>query len=200
MRLLKPTPVSNYASTIGDEIVLFGTLQSQWGRVLTEISLKQDTDEQNHQNQSLKLKPRMSIARATLPEHGVHQHREKRHGTPRHQTPIPRNWGDSTLNSAPISSEPEDRRPPPWYVAFTSQFKKDLSGLDRRLMGRVLEKISEITEDPCRAIGDTIKPLGGEKKGFWRARIGDFRLVYFPDLEMGNISIHTLASRGSVYE
>ena len=201
MKLLRPTSISSYVSTIGDEIVLFGTLQYQWDRVLNEISINQNADnfEQEYQNQSTKLS-RMSAARADSPEHGVLQRREKIRRTPRHQTPILQTSVDSILSSAPVSNEPEDRRPPPWYVAFTSQFKKDLSGLDRKLMGRVLEKISEITDEPCRAAGDTIKPLGGEKKGFWRARIGDYRLVYFPDLDLGNISIHTFAPRGSVYE
>jgi mRNA-degrading endonuclease RelE of RelBE toxin-antitoxin system len=180
MILHYPDPLTVYSSVIGNEVVIFGSLNTQWSRIQSEISLGLDANniDQKFQDCSIKLEPLMSrAARRVLP------------------SPAP-----SVLSSAPIANELKDRRPPPWYVAFTSQFRKDISGLDTRLMGRVLEKISEITVEPCRAVGDTIKPLVGVKKGFWRIRIGDHRLVYFPDSKLGNISIHAFAPRGSVYE
>ena len=90
-------------------------------------------------------------------------------------------------------------RPPPWYIGFTEGFKKQLDGMDRKLLGRVFEKIAELTENPTQASGDTIKPLTGEMKGFWRIRFGDYRLIYFPDQEHGNISLYSLSPRGSAY-
>jgi mRNA-degrading endonuclease RelE of RelBE toxin-antitoxin system len=92
------------------------------------------------------------------------------------------------------------KRPPPWYVAFTDQFRTQLAGLDRKLLGRVLEKISELTINPTQILGDTIKPLDGNLKGFWRIRFGDYRMIYFPDKEHGNIAIYSLSPRGSAYD
>ena len=202
MRLTNPVSISNYTSSIGDEIVVFGILQYQWDKILTEISLEQyvATCVQYVPGITHSLLSRKSVPQATSTEHGIHQQRGKKPRSMRHQTSIPQSFEGNITSSPPVFYKQEDRRPPPWLVAFTSQFKKDISGLDRKLMGRVLEKITEITEEPCLAAGDTLKPLSGEKKGFWRARVGDYRLVYFPDLERGNISIHTLAPRGSVYE
>lgn len=94
----------------------------------------------------------------------------------------------------------QSKRPPPWYVAFTNQFRDQLAGLDRKLLGRVLEKIAELTVNPMQILGDTIKPLDGDFKGLWRIRFGDYRMIYFPDKEHGNISIYSLAPRGSAYD
>lgn len=182
MILHNPEPLSSYSSVIGNEVVIFGSLNTQWYRILSEISLNLDANNIDQKSQEPVILSEPIMSRAAR------------------RSPVPQSSGARVLSSAPVSNEPKDRRPPPWYVAFTSQFRKDISGLDTRLMGRVLEKISEITEEPCRAVGDTIKPLVGVKKGFWRIRIGDHRLVYFPDSKLGNISIHAFAPRGSVYE
>jgi mRNA interferase RelE/StbE len=100
---------------------------------------------------------------------------------------------DSTSNS-------KKKRPPPWYIGFNKEFKKQLDGLDRKLLGRTLEGIAKLTENPINPQGDTIKPLDGLMKGFWRIRIGDYRLIYYPDMEYGNISLYSLSPRGDAYD
>ena len=69
-------------------------------------------------------------------------------------------------------------QPPPWAIGFSKQFKKDTKALDRKLQGRVLEVLEELSgyEFPFHASGDTFKPLVGELAGCWRYRIGDHRL------------------------
>lgn len=92
------------------------------------------------------------------------------------------------------------KRPPPWLVAFTKTFQKSIDGLDSNLKGRILNAITKITDAPTDRVGDTVKPLTRELEGYWRYRIGDYRLLYFPDLDGGNILIEEFSARGDIYE
>ena len=86
-----------------------------------------------------------------------------------------------------------------WMVGFSKNFLKDARTIDRKLQGRILKAVFELTQDPLHAVGDTVKPLGGTLKGFWRYRIGDFRLVYRPDEESRSITVVAFAPREDVY-
>ena len=94
---------------------------------------------------------------------------------------------------------PAPKRPPPWYVGLSKSFRKDITGIDRKLQGRILEALSDIASNPTTPRGDTIKPLQTDLNGCWRYRIGDYRLVYFPDASSGDITLLTFAARGAVY-
>jgi mRNA-degrading endonuclease RelE of RelBE toxin-antitoxin system len=101
--------------------------------------------------------------------------------------------------SRPRVEEPA-KRPPPWYVGLSSNFKKDIDKIDMKIRGRILEAISNITEDPVRLHGDTVKPLSGELEGCWRYRVGDYRLIYSPNRATGDITLLAFAARGSAYD
>jgi mRNA interferase RelE/StbE len=94
---------------------------------------------------------------------------------------------------------PRTKRPPPWYMGMSSSFSKDIRKIDRKLQGRILEALNEITQNPVSVRGDTIKPLLGELEGCWRYRIGDYRLIYSPDRSTGDITLLAFESRGSAY-
>ena len=89
---------------------------------------------------------------------------------------------------------------PGWVISFTPKFQKSVLGIDRKLQGRVLLAISEISEDPLTPHGDTLKPMTGDLKGLWRYRLGDFRLVYQPKESSQTVVLLAFASRGDVYE
>lgn len=80
--------------------------------------------------------------------------------------------------------------PPPWLIGFPRQFKKDTRALDRKLMGRILEVLEELSDYdvPFHAQGDTFKPLKGDLEGCWRYRIGDGRLVIQPEQERAQLN------------
>lgn len=110
-----------------------------------------------------------------------------------------------------VSPEPEEERerarfsralpePTPWAVAFTPTFKKSIATVDKKLQGRVLAALSSLSESPVVAIGDTVKPLVGELKGLWRYRVGDYRLIYEPDLQRRLVVLLDFAARGGAYE
>lgn len=92
--------------------------------------------------------------------------------------------------------------PPPWFVGFSRKFKKDTHAIDRKLMGRILEVLEEVSEykPPFQARGDTFKPLKGELVGCWRYRIGDNRLVLQPKVEQAQINAIAFGARGSIYD
>lgn len=93
-------------------------------------------------------------------------------------------------------------RPPPWSIGFSRQFQKDTSNLDRKLLGRVLIALEDVSTYPVplRPHGDTFKPLSGEMSGHWRYRIGDHRLILQPDVTLAQINVLQLEARGSVYD
>lgn len=87
-----------------------------------------------------------------------------------------------------------------WLVGFSKQFIDDITGMDRKRMGRLLEAISELTEDPMKPHGDTVKALTGDLKGWWRYRLADYRLVYFPDPISKQITLNKFTPRGDTYD
>ena len=63
-----------------------------------------------------------------------------------------------------------------WTVEWDNRARKELRSLDPPIQKRILEftgKRLATSEDP-RQFG---KPLGGSLAGFWRYRVGDYRLI-----------------------
>ena len=83
---------------------------------------------------------------------------------------------------------------------MSSGFMKDITHIDRKLQGRILEALADIAADPLTVRGDTVKPLSRELAGNWRYRIGDHRVIYLPDKLSGDITLLAFAARGSIYE
>lgn len=88
----------------------------------------------------------------------------------------------------------------PWRFGFAKAFRKSVDSIDRNLQGRILQAITELANSQTTNRGDTIKPLSGELRGFWRYRIGDYRLVFCLDENTRTITLHDFASRGSIYD
>jgi mRNA interferase RelE/StbE len=87
-----------------------------------------------------------------------------------------------------------------WSIAFTPNFRKAVEDMDKKMQGRILAAISELSETPNAARGDTVKPLVGERKGLWRYRLGDFRLVYEPREDSHLVVLLDFGARGGIYE
>jgi addiction module RelE/StbE family toxin len=88
----------------------------------------------------------------------------------------------------------------PWSIAFTPTFKKAIATADKKVQGRVLSALSELSETPTVLRGDTRKPLSGEFKGLWRYRFGDYRLVYEPRETARVVVLLDFGARGGIYE
>ena len=85
-----------------------------------------------------------------------------------------------------------------WRFAALGSFRKDV-WRQTKLFERVANAIVEICKDPVTPRGNTIKRLTGEMSGYWRYRLGDFRLVYRPDKDRLTVYCYRLAPRGGVY-
>lgn len=84
-----------------------------------------------------------------------------------------------------------------WRVRTTAQFDKALKKLDRAIAARIIANLERIADlDDPRSTG---KALSGDLVGFWRYRVGDYRvLVQFRDDQLTIIAI-TVGHRSKVY-
>lgn len=89
---------------------------------------------------------------------------------------------------------------PDWYIGFSSEFVKSISNVDRKKQGHILEAISKVAAAPKGVVGDTIKPLTGDLSGLWRCRVGDDRLVYYPDAQARKAVLISFSSRDGAYK
>ena len=103
---------------------------------------------------------------------------------------------DYDQESQPLFS----RAPPDWYIGFSHEFVKSIAKIDRKKQGRILEALGKIASAPTEVSGDTIKPLTGDLAGLWRCRMGDDRLIYFPDIQSKKVVLISFGSRGDAYQ
>jgi mRNA-degrading endonuclease RelE of RelBE toxin-antitoxin system len=89
-----------------------------------------------------------------------------------------------------------------WFFGLTDDFRKQIDNIDRKIQGRILLAISDIVLAPVEPHGDTRKPLTREERfrGCWRHRIGDYRLVYFPDVTEKRVLFLSFDERGGAYD
>lgn len=63
-----------------------------------------------------------------------------------------------------------------WTIEFTPDAAKELKKLGRAEAGRIIRTLEEriATQDDPRSLG---APLTGDHAGYWRWRIGDYRVI-----------------------
>lgn len=86
-----------------------------------------------------------------------------------------------------------------WLTGWSKKFIDSVCQTDRKRQGRIFEAIIQVADNPVTPQGDTVKPLSEDKKGYWRLRVGDFRLIYFPDVATRRITFVACEPRGSAY-
>lgn len=86
-----------------------------------------------------------------------------------------------------------------WRVELSKDAIKYLKKLDRSTSQRLLNSLEtlEITENPLLHQG--VRPLIGKLKGFYRLRVGDFRIIFELDRQNKRIGVHVIAPRGNAY-
>jgi len=86
-----------------------------------------------------------------------------------------------------------------WRVEFDSDAVRDLRKLGaqaQRLILRYLRQRIATAEDP-RRFG---RPLTGDLKGFWRYRVGDYRIVAAIEDDRFVVLVVTVGQRREVYD
>lgn len=85
-----------------------------------------------------------------------------------------------------------------WTIEFLPAAAKEFKALDRTVQARIVRTLEErigASDDP-RALG---APLVGEHAGFWRWRIGDYRVVARIEDERVTVLVVRVAHRREVY-
>lgn len=84
-----------------------------------------------------------------------------------------------------------------WKFDITDQGKADLQNLDSEVQQRVLEKLMWFTEN----FGNFAPiPLGGAWRGFFKLRVGDWRIVYEINYSEHIITVHAVDNRNKIYK
>lgn len=86
-----------------------------------------------------------------------------------------------------------------YLIEISNDFQSRIDKFDKILKGRILEAIIHLSKNPFFAVGDTVKPLTQDRKGEWRYRIGDYRLIYVPNREGHIVRIVAFGPRGGIY-
>ncbi|HEX9722291.1 MAG TPA: type II toxin-antitoxin system RelE/ParE family toxin [Candidatus Paceibacterota bacterium] len=83
-----------------------------------------------------------------------------------------------------------------WQFEITEPGKADFENLDAPTRRRVLQRLKWFMENFNNI---TPLPLGGEWRGFFKLRVGDWRIVYKPNYESYRIVVHRIDLRDKVY-
>jgi len=83
-----------------------------------------------------------------------------------------------------------------YAVYLTPGARDDIERLDAQVRKRVITKISRLAEnfddlDP--------EPLSAHWQGYYKLRVGDWRVVYKPNRETWTITVYRIAHRREVY-
>jgi mRNA interferase RelE/StbE len=87
---------------------------------------------------------------------------------------------------------------PTWRVEFDRSAVRDLRGLGADAEGRVLRYLRERiagSEDP-RRLGQA---LTGDRKGLWRYRVGDYRMVASIENDRFVVLVVSIGHRREIY-
>ena len=83
-----------------------------------------------------------------------------------------------------------------WKVVFTREAVNDLDKLDGAIRKRVLRKIKRLSKNFERI---TPLPLSAKWKGFFKLRVGDWRVIYEIEIPKKRIVIHLVDHRRDIY-
>jgi len=84
-----------------------------------------------------------------------------------------------------------------WILVFTPEARDDLEKLDKSLRKRIIEKL-----DWLYINFDKITPLALSNKwqGFFKIRVGDWRVIYRVDWNKNLITIYLINRRDKIYK
>ena len=85
----------------------------------------------------------------------------------------------------------------PWQSSYTNRFRRDVRGHMSEFT-RICQATLDICRDPIAPRNKNIRPLDGSER--WRYRLGDYRIVYWPDKHEQRVVFERFGPRGDVYK
>lgn len=87
----------------------------------------------------------------------------------------------------------------PWTVKVSSFAEKHYGRLDKKARVKIREKLLDLSRLKNPLEHKDAKPLAGDLKGFYRLRVGEYRVVFGIIPAQRTIAVVNIAPRGSVY-
>lgn len=86
-----------------------------------------------------------------------------------------------------------------WTIDFDTKAKKELLKLDKQIQKRIINFLEDriLKKDNPRAVGT---PLRGSLSGFWRYRVGDYRIISIIEDNKLHILVISVKHRKKVYK
>lgn len=84
-----------------------------------------------------------------------------------------------------------------WSLDFVPEAEDDLAKLDKDLIRRINYKLSWLRDNFDKI---TPLPLGSEWQGFFKLRVGDWRVIYELNRDINLITVRVIDRRDKVYK
>ena len=85
----------------------------------------------------------------------------------------------------------------PWRFCITIDAENDIARLDKPIRKRVKERLLWFQSHFEEMVP---QPLGGTLAGFFKLRVGDWRIVYGIENDMSLVTIHVVDRRDKIYK
>lgn len=86
-----------------------------------------------------------------------------------------------------------------WSVELSKRALKRLERLGQKNRNTILRNLEELEDMDNPLFHRDVRPLIGKLSGFYRLRIGDFRIIFELDRKERRIGIHIIVSREDAY-
>jgi mRNA interferase RelE/StbE len=86
-----------------------------------------------------------------------------------------------------------------WHVELSRSSLKALKRLEKTPSSRILDRLEKLgeAENPLR--DKDVRPLEGKLKGFYRLRVGEYRIIFELDPDNRRIGLLAIVPRGRGY-
>ncbi|MBL4653784.1 MAG: type II toxin-antitoxin system RelE/ParE family toxin [Flavobacteriales bacterium] len=86
-----------------------------------------------------------------------------------------------------------------WTIQWDDRAVKELRNIDKQSQLEILQYLEKriMTDDDPRRFG---KPLIGNKKGFWRYRVGNYRIICSIEDNIFNVLVVAVGHRKAIYD
>ena len=86
-----------------------------------------------------------------------------------------------------------------YQIKTTPTFDKDIKKLDRQIAKRIIKKIELLAKNP-KLLRYSVKYLPKDLEGLQKYRIGDWRILFWPDHKKEEIILYGVDHRKSIYK
>ncbi len=85
-----------------------------------------------------------------------------------------------------------------YNVVLSTEAQKIYASADQALAKKIARCLEQLEQTP--RLHPNIKPLKGELAGYYRYRVGDYRVIYLINDETSHVIVNTIAHRREAYE